>query len=158
MKQDEFQMVCDQFSSVVDDAQFERFRWDRDEAPKLARMVELVQAAFEGRRDFELTEEGATSDLKKYVLKVHGMRTVAIAFKLEDGEAVFSSETIDRSAYTLASAEPVSTDYKNVDEQWIANTLKTLIGRIRAPATEAQPEVPAASHTEASPQADQQSQ
>ncbi len=133
MAQDEFQQVCDQFSSVVDDTQFERFRWDRDEAPKLARLVELVKGSFEGRRDFELAEEGATSDFKQYVIKVHSMRTVAISVKLQDGKAVLGCDTVNRSAYTLTSKEPVATDYDNVDEQWIANALKTLIGRARAP-------------------------
>ncbi|MXO89639.1 hypothetical protein [Pontixanthobacter aquaemixtae] len=134
MEQDEFQKACDQFSSVVDEAQFERFRWDRDEAPKLARLVEMVKAAFEGRRDFELAEEGSTSDFKQYVLKVHGMRTVAIAFMLKDGRAVFASDTVERSSYTIASGDPIATDYDNVDEQWISDTLKILIGRIRTPA------------------------
>ena len=30
-----FKDICDRFSGTVDEAQFERFRWTRDEQPKL---------------------------------------------------------------------------------------------------------------------------
>lgn len=130
---DQFQLACDNLSACVDDVQFERFRWDRDEAPRLARLAELVQAAFAERRDFDLTEEGGTSSFKKYVLKVHSMRTIAIAVKLDNGKAILTAETIDRSPYTLSETGPVGTDYQNVDEEWIAAALKLIIGRIRTP-------------------------
>jgi hypothetical protein len=138
MPQDDFQQECDRLSDAVDAGHFERFRWERDEAPKLERLVELVQSSFAGRRDFDLAEEGATHGFKKYVLKVHSNRTVAITVKLEKGHAVLAAEEIDRSPYTLSETGAVGTKYENVDERWIAAALKTLFGRICAPNTEAE--------------------
>ncbi len=131
MSHDPFQSACDQFSHLVDDTQFERFRWARDEAPKLARLVELFKAAFEGRDDFDLAEEGTTPEYKRYLIKVHGQRTVAVAIMLKDGRAIFGSEPVVRSRFTVEDGDPIATYYDNVDEQWIADTLRTLIGRAR---------------------------
>lgn len=132
MELDSFQRECDRLSSAVDSAQFERFRWDRDEAPKLAHLVDLVTEAFAGRRDFELAEEGATSGFKRFVIKVHSKRTIGIAVLLKNGHAVIGAEAVERSSYTVAPGEPISANFDDVDEQWVADTLQTLIGRIRA--------------------------
>lgn len=158
MALDDFQLECDRLSNAVDETQYERFRWDRDEAPKLARLVELVQGSFAERRDFDLAEEGATSGYKNYVLKVHSMRTVAISVRLKNGKAVLASETIDRSPYTLSETGPVGTDYENVDEQWVAAALKMLLGRIRAPHSAPEPADVQEAQAEANPPEDQQSQ
>jgi len=131
MSQDPFQNACDQFSNIVDETQFERFRWSRDEAPKLARLVELVKAAFEGRDDFDLAEEGTTPEFKRYLIKVHSQRTVAVVIMLRNGRAILGSEPVIRSRFTVDDGDPIATDYENVDEQWVADTLKILIGRAR---------------------------
>jgi len=131
MSQDFFTDACDQFSHIVDDVQFERFRWARDEAPKLARLVELVKQAFDGRDDYALAEEGTTADFKRYLIKVHGQRTVAVAIMLKDGQAILGSEPVVRSRFTVKDGDPISANYDDVDEQWIAETLKTLLSRAR---------------------------
>ena len=129
MSQDPFQNACDQFSNIVDETQFERFRWSRDEAPKLARLVELVKAAFEGREDFDLAEEGTTPEFKRYLIKVHSQRTVAVVIMLRNGRAILGSEAVIRSRFIVDDGDPIATDYENVDEQWVADALKILIGR-----------------------------
>ncbi|MFZ1741991.1 MAG: hypothetical protein WAT93_04010 [Pontixanthobacter sp.] len=130
MSQPNFQLTCDHLSRSVDDTQFERFRWDRDEAPKLARLIELVTGAFDDRRDIELVEEGGSSGFKRYVLKVHSQRTIAIAVMLKDGFAVLGAEPLDRSPFTVARGDPISTQFDNVDEAWIAGALQNIISRI----------------------------
>ena len=61
--QDSFQLECDRLSHIVDGALCERLRWERNEGPMLARLVALAHAAFEGRSEFELIEEGAKAAL-----------------------------------------------------------------------------------------------
>lgn len=131
MIQDSFEMACDRLSNAVDSAQFERLRWARTEAPMLARLVELVQAAVGDRPDFELTEEGSTAAVKRFVLKVHGFRIVAVSVGLENGHALVWAEQIDRSNYTVAPGEPVSADFTAVDEQWMARALEQQFARVR---------------------------
>ena len=87
MPQDSFQQECDRLSQAVDAAQFERLRWAKVEGPMLAKLVSLALGAIETRPEFELTEEGATNDLKRFVLKVHSNRVAAIALWLENGPA-----------------------------------------------------------------------
>lgn len=131
MAQDSFQQVCDGLSKIVDEGHFERFRWDRDEAPKLKRLVELVHAAFEERRDFDMAEEGATAELKRFVIKIHGKRTIAVAISYENGQAVFRADSVDRSAYKAVPGDPITTAYENVDEDWIKQALQAVFSRIR---------------------------
>lgn len=129
-----FKDICDQFSGTVDETQFERFRFTRDEAPKLKRLVELVTASFEGRDDLTLAEEGAEggqAGFKRFILKAHGQRTVAIAVMLKDGLAILGAEPVERSAYTI-SCDPISADFEEVDEAWIQHALGQLIRNIRA--------------------------
>lgn len=131
MVHDSFEQQCDRLSAQVDSAQFERLRWARTEAPMLARLMELALAAVEDRPDFELTEEGSTTNIKRFVLKVHGFRIVAVSAGLENGHAVVWAEPVDRSKYTVAPGDPVSADFQIVDEQWMARALEQQFARVQ---------------------------
>ena len=131
MPQDSFQQECDRLSQAVDAAQFERLRWAKVEGPMLAKLVSLALGAIETRPEFELTEEGATNDLKRFVLKVHSNRVAAIALWLENGHAIAQIEALDRSKYTIRQAGPISADFPLVDEAWMAATLQDLFRRIQ---------------------------
>ncbi|MGB7408742.1 MAG: hypothetical protein WA908_09560 [Pontixanthobacter sp.] len=131
--QPDFQTVCDRFSDTVDETQFERFRWTRDEAPKLARLVEMTQAAFADREDYELAEEGgsgAQAGFKRFLIKVHGKRTVAVAVMLKDGQAIFGAEPVERSHYTIDQTAPIATDYGKADETWVRQSLGKIVAQI----------------------------
>ena len=130
MVEDSFEAVCDRLSQAVDGAQFERMRWDRTEAPMLARLVELLNAVLEVRPDFELLEEGATAIVKRYVIKVHGIRTIAIAVTLKGREVVVYGEPIERSRYRLSDTSPVCGDYDLVDEAWMTKALELIFARV----------------------------
>ncbi len=133
MNNDPLELECDRLSSTVDSFLYERIRWDRVEGPLLARLAELSRAAFESRPDFELTEEGATSDLKRYVLKVHSNRIIAIKMWLANGRALIDVEEIERSKYKVMPAEPISTEFDGVDEQWMAASMRAMLARVRNP-------------------------
>ena len=47
--EDAFRDALDRLSRKVDEGNFERMRWARDEAPKLVRLVELVKGAVADR-------------------------------------------------------------------------------------------------------------
>jgi hypothetical protein len=126
-----FQTECDRISQAVDGAQYERMRWSKVEGPMLARLVDLAQAAIGERDEFELTEEGATSEIKRFVLKVHSNRIIALALWLDQGRAMTQVEEISRSRYGVTAGDPVCADYPLVDEAWMAATLQTLFARIR---------------------------
>ncbi len=132
MPQDSFAQECDRLSHVVDGVQFERLRWGRTEGPMLARLVELALAAVEERADFELTEEGSTSDIRRFILKVHSKRVAGISFRLQDGQAVATLHAIERSKYTLAKGTPLGSDFSAVDEHWMAAVLAELFSRVQA--------------------------
>ena len=100
----------------------------------LAHLVALAHAAFEGRSEFELVEEGATRDLKRFVLKIHSKRVMAISLRIEDGRAVLQSEPIERSTYVLADAAPVTADFATVDESWMAGALQQQFRRLQTTA------------------------
>lgn len=131
MPHDSFEMECDRLSQVVDGASFERLRWARTEGPMLARLVALAQGAVEQREDFELTEEGSTSDLKRFVLKVHGNRVAAVGICLKDGQTHMWAEAIERSRFKLAPGEPLSAAFDAVDEPWMVRGLRELFGRVQ---------------------------
>ena len=133
MPQDSFQLECDRLSHIVDRAQSEHLRWERNEGPMLAHLVALAHGAFEGRSEFELVEEGATRNLKRFVLKVHSKRVMVVSMRIEDGRAVLQSEPIDRSIYALADAAPMTADYATVDEAWMAAALEQQFRRLQAP-------------------------
>jgi len=128
---DPFELECDRLSSTVDSFLYERIRWDRIEGPLLARLAELSRAAFESRPDFELTEEGATSDLKRFVLKVHSNRIMAIKMWLANGRALIDVEEIERSRYKVMPGEPISSEFEGVDEQWMAASMRAIVARVR---------------------------
>ncbi len=117
------ELTCDQLSHTVDAVQFERMRWARDEAPKLAHLVELATAAVAQRPDFELTDEGSGGALRRFILKVHGFRVMALALRLTGNTVSVQSEPIERSKYTLRQAEPVTAEFEQVDSAWMAQAL-----------------------------------
>ena len=132
MSQANLLLECDRLSQIVDAPQFERLRWARTEGPMLAKLVELTQGAIDGRSDFELAEEGASTDIKRFILKVHGNRIVAIVIRIEQRQPHLSVEAIGRSAYTVAPGDPITADFALVDESWMAATLQNLFSRIQS--------------------------
>ena len=136
MPQDSFQLECDRLSHIVDGALFERLRWERNEGPMLARLVALAHAAIEGRSEFELVEEGATHGLKRFVLKIHGKRVMAIGMRIEGARALLQAESLERSSYDLADAAPVTAEFASIDESWMAGALQQQFSRLQAPVAE----------------------
>lgn len=130
MPQDSLELECDRLSHVVDSIQYERLRWSRIEGPMLVRLVELAQSAMQGRPDFELIDEGSTSDVKRFVLKVHGNRISGLTFHLDQGQAVITAFPIERSRYRLAAGPPVAAGFDAVDEAWMALALRELLSRV----------------------------
>lgn len=131
MAQTSFEIECDRLSSVVDGVLFERLQWERNVGPVLARLVALAQAALEKRGEFELTEEGATRDVKRFVLKVHANRVMAIAMRVEGGRAVVEAQAIDRGRYSLGAGPPLSIAAEELDEPWMAQALQQLFSRVQ---------------------------
>lgn len=129
---DNFSLACDQLSRTVDANQFERFRWARDEAPKLAHLVVLAQAAVEARDDFELTDEGSGGSLRRFVVKVHSFRIIAIAIKLAANRVEVQAEAIERSRFRVLAGAPISAPFEQVDGEWMAAALGELFARIQA--------------------------
>jgi len=74
---------------------------------------------------------GASSDIKRFVLKVHSNRIVGIALWLERGHAFANVEEIGRSKYRVMPGGPISADFPLVDDQWMADTLQELLTRIQ---------------------------
>jgi hypothetical protein len=130
--QTSFEIECDRLSGVVDGVLFERLQWERNVGPVLARLVALAQATLEKRGEFELAEEGATRDIKRFVLKVHANRVMAIAMRVEAGRAVVEGQAIDRGRYSLASGPPLSVASEELDEQWMAQALQQLFSRVQS--------------------------
>lgn len=127
-----FQDACDQLSAAVDAAQFERLRWARTEAPMLARLVELALAAVEDRDDFELTDEGSGGAIRRFVVKVHSFRIVAVVVSLSGVSVSVNAEAIERSRYRVAPGEPVTAPFDRVDGAWMAQALAAQFARIQA--------------------------
>jgi hypothetical protein len=125
-----FAQQCDRLSAVVDKTLFERLRWERTEAPVLARLVALAHAALEARDEFELTEEGATSTLKRFVLKVHSTRVAALTLCLADGKAEMAVHAIERSPYRVGPGASLCIPFAGIDEAWMAASLDELFARI----------------------------
>ena len=130
--QDSFQLECDRLSHSVDAALCERLRWERNEGPMLARLLDLANAALEGRSEFELVEEGATRDIKRFVLKIHGNRVLAITMRIEAGRAHVDAQALDRGKYGLSDGASVSAEFETADEQWMVGALQQLFGRVRS--------------------------
>ena len=130
--QDSFELECDRLSHIVDGALFERLRWERNEGPMLAHLVALANAAFEGRTEFELVEEGATRDIKRFVLKVHGNRVIAIAMRIEGAQAIIEAQPLERGKYGVSDGPSLATDFEAADGPWMAGALQQLFGRVRS--------------------------
>ena len=130
MPVDPFEIECDRLSALVNPIQYEQLRWARNDGPMLARLVALAFETLEDRSEFELTEEGATKDVKRFILKVHSNRIAAVTIRIEGGRAVFAIEQVERSKYRISSVTPVSADYDDANEQWVADTLQELFGRV----------------------------
>ena len=144
MPPDSFELECDRLSGVVDGALFERLRWERNEGPMLAHLVALAHAALEPRGEFELVEEGATRDIKRFVLKIHGNRVVGISLRVEGGCAVLDAHALDRTSYELADGTAATIDCQAADAQWMAGALQQLFSRVRMQAAQASPQNEAA--------------
>lgn len=131
MPDDRFEIECDRLSKTVDGVQFERVRWAKNEGPMLERLVELAQAAVRERPDFELTDEGSRGPVRRFVLKVHGFRIVAVNLGLEAGRVVVWAEAIERSKYRIVDGQRQSAEFQRVDEAWMRDTLRALMGEIQ---------------------------
>lgn len=131
MPKAKFSTECDRLSNVVDEAQYERLRWARTEGPMLVRLVELAREALSERSDFELVEEGADRDEKRFVLKVHGNRVATVIIALDAMAAALRIEAAERSKYAVDAGQPVTMDFTAVDADWMAAALTSLFGRIR---------------------------
>lgn len=121
---DSFAQICDQLSATVDPTLFERMRWARDVGPRLAELVALALGAVEGRTDLELSEEQSTTDIKRYVLKVHGRRIIGLTFQIEDGQAHVLPIEIERSHYMLSAKAVLSVEVHDMNAEWMAGALK----------------------------------
>ena len=131
MPDDSFEIECDRLSNVVDSVQFERVRWAKNEGPMLERLVELARAAIAERSDFELADEGSTGPVKRFVLKVHSLRIVAVNLGLEHGKAVVWAEAIERSNYRIVNGRRHSADFQDVDEAWMKSALQAIMGEVQ---------------------------
>lgn len=125
-----FAQQCDRLSQTVDKDLFDRLVWERTEAPVLAELVALAQAALHGRDEFELAEEGATSTIKRFVLKVHSNRVAGLAMQLHAGQAQLTIEPIERSPYQVAPGPVLSVPYAGIDAAWMAASFDALFARI----------------------------
>jgi hypothetical protein len=129
--QDSFQLECDRLSHIVDGPLAQRLHWERNEGPMLAHLVALARGALEGRSEFELAEEGATRDVKRFVVKIHSKRVIAINMRVEGGRAVIASEQLERSSYSLADGPPVTAEFSAADAVWMAGALQQQFSRVR---------------------------
>lgn len=130
-----FQQACDKLSSTVDADQFERFRWSRDEAPRLAHLVKLVKEAVGDRTDVEINEEGGAHANKRFVIKAHGQRVAGLGVALDKGRAVVAIGPVERSRFVVKQGGPIHIEIDRADEAWMGETLAALMGRVSAPET-----------------------
>jgi hypothetical protein len=131
MPDDSFEIECDRLSNAVDSVQFERVRWAKNEGPMLDRLVELARAAIAERSDFELTDEGSRGPVKRFVLKVHAFRIVAVNLGLEGGRVVVWAEAIERSKYRIVNGGRHSAEFHEVDEAWMKGALRAIMGEVQ---------------------------
>ena len=131
MSDDSFEIECNRLSNVVDAVQYERVRWAKNEGPMLERLVELARATVAERSDIELTDEGSKGAVKRFVLKVHSFRIVAVNFGLENGRVVVWAEPIERSKYRIVNGARYSADFREVDEAWMKGALQAIMGEVQ---------------------------
>jgi hypothetical protein len=125
-----FDHSCDRLSAIVDKALYDRLAWERNVGPKLERLVALLKGAFAEREEFELSEEGATRDVKRYVIKIHGNRVLAVSVTIDNGRVVMTGSAIERSRFAVGHAEPITADPDAIDEEWMANALHAVFSRV----------------------------
>ncbi len=125
-----FQLACDRLSRIVDPTQFERLRWARTEAPMLANLMDLFEGAIADRDDFEAGEEGSTAATKRYAVKVHGTRVLAITIGLVETTVTVAAEALPRSRYAIAPGDPLVADYAAFDAALMAAALQDLFSRV----------------------------
>jgi hypothetical protein len=130
MRDDSFENACDRLSNAVDSVQFERVRWAKNEGPMLDRLVAMAGSAVDDREDFELNDEGSKGPLRRFVLKVHGVRIVAVNLHLDEGQVVLWGEEIERSPYKVNGARPAA-DYQVIDEAWMKAAIGAIVGDVR---------------------------
>ena len=124
------QLACDRLSQIVDATQFERMRWARTEAPMLAHLTELFETAVADRPDFETGEEGSTAALKRFVVKVHGMRVLAVSIALSGTQVTLGVEELPRSRYRVEAGAPLVAEYAAFDAELMAAALQDLFSRV----------------------------
>jgi hypothetical protein len=124
-------LECDRLSQAVDGPEFARLRWAKNEGPMLARLVELAHGALTERSEFALVDEGSTNEAKRFVLKIHNQRVVAITISLDAGRVKFQADEIERSSYGVREGLPLLADFREVDETWMDSALRDLFGRIQ---------------------------
>ncbi len=125
-----FDTACDNLSGLVDAAQYERLRWDRNEGPLLTKLVDWARESFEQHDEFELTEEGSVTDRKRFVLKVHAKRTIGIAFQVVDGLAIIEPDLADRSSYGLSSTDRITAPMHEFHEDWVKAALQEIFSQV----------------------------
>lgn len=130
MTQPGLERACDRLSQGVDSTLYQRLCWSRIDGPMLVRLVELAQAALEPREDFDLSEEGSATGAKRFVLKVHNNRIMALAISLGGGQAHLNAEPIDRGRYLIAPGPAISADYAEVSAEWMDTALSELFSRV----------------------------
>ena len=126
-----FEIECDRLSKVVDSTQFERVRFAKHEGPMLDRLMELARSAVGDRSDFELNDEGSKGAARRFVLKVHGVRIVAVNLHLDNGQVALWGEEIERSPYKVVNGTRPSADYGQVDEQWMKGAIRDIVSEVR---------------------------
>ena len=128
---DDFDSECDRLSNAVDGVQFERIRWARTEGPMLDCLAELAQATVAERPEFELTDEGSSGACKRFVLKVHGIRIMALNLGLEGRTVAVWSEEIARSPYKLVDPQRRTAPFQEVDGHWMTAALQGAFSEVQ---------------------------
>ncbi len=131
MSVENFDHSCDRLSSIVDRALYERLTWERNVGPRLARMVELARGVFADREEFELSEEGASRDIKRYIVKIHGKRVLAVSLTIHKGVAVVAGSEIERSRFSLEASQPLTADPDAIDAEWMTDAFHQIFARVR---------------------------
>ena len=126
-----FAEECDRLSRTVDPVQFERLRWARTEGPMLEHLVALTQATVAERPDLELTEEGSAGNIRRFVLKVHGFRIVALRVAVDAaGHVTVGAEAIERSRYRLTDEVRSEAAFGDVDQAWMEAAFEQAFCRV----------------------------
>lgn len=131
MSGDSFENDCDRLSHVVDAVQFERVRWAKNEGPMLEHLAQLARSTVEERPDFELTDEGSAGATKRFVLKVHSIRVVAMTVALEGMQVVVWADAIERSKYRVVDGKRHAAQFDDVDAQWMKGAIGAILREVQ---------------------------